>query len=101
MAVHTGPLLVGNIGAPGRINFTVIGDTVNTAARVENLCKTPRAPLLISEATRSALSEAEDLFRLSDRGSHEVKGKREPVHVWEVETGVGPLPATSPLETAP
>ncbi len=40
IGLHTGPVVVGNIGAPGRINYTIVGDTVNTANRFEQLGKT-------------------------------------------------------------
>ena len=39
VGVHTGPTIVGNIGAPGRINYTIVGDTVNMAQRIENVAK--------------------------------------------------------------
>ena len=39
VGIHTGPALVGNTGAPGRVNYTLVGDTVNVAARLEQLSK--------------------------------------------------------------
>jgi class 3 adenylate cyclase len=57
IGLHAGPAAVGNVGTPERLEFTVIGATVNTANRVERACKTVGADLLISEAVRKRLKQ--------------------------------------------
>ena len=48
IALHLGDVMFGNVGAPGRLDFTVIGPAVNEAARLEAMCKTLSQPLVIS-----------------------------------------------------
>lgn len=85
VGVHTGPLVVGNIGAPSRINYTVVGDTVNTTQRLESLGK-EIAPhdeviVLMSETTANRLPAE---FRTKPTGSFHVKGKSETVTVYQL-----------------
>ena len=48
IALHVGELLFGNVGAPGRLDFTVIGPAVNEAARIEGLCRALARPVIAS-----------------------------------------------------
>ena len=58
LALHLGDVMYGNIGAPDRLDFTVIGPAVNFVSRLEALCKDLERPLLISAAFAAACPEA-------------------------------------------
>ena len=58
IALHMGEVVYGNIGAPNRLDFTVIGPAVNHTARIEQLCRTMDRPVLVSAAVAEATSEA-------------------------------------------
>jgi adenylate cyclase len=78
--LHTGPVIAGNIGVPGhRIEFTVIGDAVNTAARLEGLTKEAGTPVLISGETSRRLSEPTGLV---PRPPVTLRGKSQPLEVF-------------------
>ncbi len=81
MGVHTGPAISGKIGSTERMEYTVIGDTVNMASRIESSTKAFGTDLLISEAVVKEL-EGQFLFDLA--GEAEVKGKSEPLKMFKV-----------------
>jgi adenylate cyclase len=80
IGVNTGPAIVGTVGGGGKLEFTVIGDTVNTAARIEALTRVTGDDVLVTEATRARLRR--DHGELEERPAAELKGKAEPVRVW-------------------
>ncbi|GEC34087.1 adenylate/guanylate cyclase domain-containing protein [Sinorhizobium fredii] len=87
IGIHAGPAMVGNIGAPGRINYTLVGDIVNTAQRIEDVAKKcmtneDEAVILVSDAVlRSAGPECS----AQPVGEHILRGRHEPTHVFRLE----------------
>ncbi|MBX3233909.1 MAG: HAMP domain-containing protein [Labilithrix sp.] len=80
IGVATGEVLLGNLGSESRMEYTVIGDAVNVAARLEAIAR-PRQTL----ATRE-VKEACPAHRFTSLGEHALRGKAQPVEVFEVVT---------------
>ncbi len=81
IGVNTDVVVAGNIGSPKRMDFTMIGDGVNLAARLESACKQYNAQILISDST---LRQLNGVYRTREVDRVVVKGKTEPVAVHEV-----------------
>lgn len=85
IGIHYGPVIAGDIGNGSRLEYGVIGDTVNTASRLEALTRKLNTPLVVSDALITAAGGAASagfepgLVRL---GAHQVKGKQASVDVW-------------------
>src|SRR5215470_12803505 len=81
VGIHTGEVFAGNVGRAGKVKYAVVGDTVNLASRVEGLNKELGTTMLVTESTYRAAGL--DLA-VKDRGLVSVKGREEPVRIYEV-----------------
>lgn len=79
IGVHTGELVAGNIGSPRRMQYTVIGDTVNVGSRLESLTKEHRRQTLMSAATARLVEKDIDLVEV---GTVTVRGRSEPLQIY-------------------
>ncbi|MCO4769166.1 MAG: adenylate/guanylate cyclase domain-containing protein [Deltaproteobacteria bacterium] len=80
---HHGSLMLGTLGGPDHLECTLIGDTVNLAARVEGMTKQYGAPVLCTDAVVDAMGEVHEL-RLTELDLVRAKGKKEPVGLFEL-----------------
>jgi adenylate cyclase len=92
VGINAGPVVAGNIGSSQRHEYTVIGDTVNLAARLEALNKETRTQILVSASVYDAIR---DTFRTRRLGPLRIRGKPEPVDVFAV------MPPDTDMEVNP
>lgn len=94
IGINTGPVIAGTIGGGGKLEFTLIGDTVNVAARVEQLTKTTGDAVLLTQQSVDALVTRP--LGLTDRGSHALKGKLAAVQVFGLDSAGDLLTSATP-----
>ena len=91
IGLNFGPVVVGDVGSEQSMSFAVIGDTVNTAARLQALSRSLGTPLVVGDpvvrATRALSPEiaADCIGQLEDRGEYNLRGRASPVRVWTLK----------------
>jgi adenylate cyclase len=95
IGLNTGPAVIGNMGSPRRFNYTMMGDSVNLAARCESGAKSYGVYTMVTGETRTAAMAAKDdiAFRYLDKTV--VKGRTQPVEMYEVMGFTADLSAES------
>ena len=81
MGLNSGPAVIGNVGAPGRYNYTAIGETVNVAARLESVPNDYSCRIVVGPATAAAIA---DRYVVCELDWVQVKGKAEPIAIYDL-----------------
>ncbi|MDX1497041.1 MAG: adenylate/guanylate cyclase domain-containing protein, partial [Salinisphaeraceae bacterium] len=83
IGINTGPMMLGTVGEPDRMEGSILSDAVNVAARLENLTKTYKTPLIISASTQAALENGHQ-WRIRHLDKVQLRGRQEAVEIYAV-----------------
>ena len=83
IGLNTGMVVSGNVGSERRLEYTAIGDTTNTASRLQGMTKGQSHLLFFADTTRERLRHDPDDLVFIDE--FEVRGRQQPVKIWSVE----------------
>jgi adenylate cyclase len=96
IGLNSGPVMSGNVGSERRLEYTALGDTTNTAARLEGMTKGTPHQLFLADTTKQMLTRpADDLVAV---GEADVRGRKAKVLLWSLRDGPAPAPEPAPSE---
>jgi adenylate cyclase len=101
VGLNSGPVMSGNVGSTKRLEYTAVGDTTNTASRLQALTKEAGCPLLVSDTTKAALRNADGLVPVGDL---EIRGRTNTLKAWTTQNDSGAGQTADPAaseETTP
>jgi adenylate cyclase len=87
IGLNYGPAVLGDVGSEHSLSFTVIGDTVNVASRLQGLTRELKTPLVVGDAVVKQIGDGRLPLTLEDRGERELRGRSGTIRIWTVASG--------------